>query len=330
MKALKTIFIFALALFLMAGCKQKPSIGLLMDSLQTERWEKDMNLIEENVKKLGGTCVVAIADSDPDKQLEQAKEMISNGVEVLIIVAVDSKKACDIVIYAHENRVPVIAYDRLIKDCMLDYYIATDNIEIGELQANYLTKIKPQGKYGIVGGSKIDNNAHLLYLGQMNILQPLVEKGDIEIVFSSFSDSWSLHEGYKITKDYLTKDGAQLDAVIASNDALAAGVISALKEHHLEGKVLVAGQDAEIQAIRNIVAGNQTITISKPIESMAFAAANAAIKIADGKAPSDMNLTINNGKHLVPVILLPAQVVHRENIKMTVVSEDFIKEKDSK
>ncbi len=328
MKNLKSIFIFAFALFLMFGCKQKPSIGLLMDSLQTARWEKDMNLIEENVKKLGGTCTVAIANSDPEKQLEQAKEMIENGVEVLIVVAVDSKKTCDIVTYAHQNRVPVIAYDRLIKDCMLDYYIATDNIEIGELQANYLTRIKPQGKYGIVGGSRIDNNAHLLYLGQMNILQPLIERGDVEIVFSNFSDSWSLHEGYKITNDYLNSENAGLDAVIAGNDALAAGVISALKEHHMEGKVLVGGQDAEIQAIRDIVAGNQTITIYKPIESMAFAAANAAIKIAHGNAPSDMNLTINNGKHLVPAILLPAQVVHRENIKMTVVSDGFVKEED--
>ncbi len=330
MKNLKSIFIFAFALFFMFGCKQKPSIGLLMDSLQTERWEKDMNLIEENIKKLGGTCTVAIANSDAEKQLEQAKEMIANGVEVLIVVAVDSKKACDIVTYAHQNYVPVISYDRLIKNCMLDYYIATDNIEIGELQANYLSRIKPQGKYGIVGGSMIDNNAHLLYLGQMNILQPLVEKGDIEIVFSQYSDSWSLHEGYKITNNYLNKDGAQLDAVIAGNDVLAAGVISALKEHHMEGKVLVAGQDAEMQAIRNIVAGNQTITISKPIESMAFAAANAAIKIAHGKAPSDMNLTINNGKHLGPTILLPAQVVHRENIKMTVVSEGSIEDWGSK
>ncbi|SMO44811.1 xylose-binding protein [Saccharicrinis carchari] len=328
MKAPKIIFIFALALLTMAGCKHKPSVGLLMDTLQTERWEKDMTLIEQKVKEMGGTCTVAIANSDANKQLEQAKEMIDNGVEVLIVVAVDSKKACEIVNYAHKNRVPVISYDRLIKDCMLDYYIATDNIEIGELQANYLTRIKPTGKYGIIGGSIIDNNAHLLYLGQMNVLQPLVEKGDIEIVFSEFSDSWALHEGYKITNNYLNQENAELDAVIAGNDDLAAGVISALKEHNMGGKVLVAGQDAELQAIRNIVGGNQTITIYKPIESMAHAAANAAIKIAHNKAPSDMNLTINNGKHLVPAILLPAQVVHRQNIKMTVVSEGFIEEEE--
>ncbi|MGQ1786691.1 MULTISPECIES: sugar ABC transporter substrate-binding protein [unclassified Saccharicrinis] len=328
MKALKILLILAFGILIVTSCKNKPKVGLLMDTLERERWKKDMKLIEEKVVELGGTCVVAIADSDPDKQEDQAKEMIANGVEVLIVVPVDSKKAGNIVRYAHKNYVPVISYDRLIKDCNLDYYISTDNIAVGELQANYLTKIKPKGKYGIVGGSVIDNNAYLLNLGQMNVLQPLVERGDIEIVFSKFSDTWSLHEGYKITNDYLTNVDTALDAVIAGNDAIAAGVISALKEHNMDGRVLVAGQDADIEAIRNIAGGIQTMTIYKPIESMAFAAANAAIKIADGEAPSNMNLTVNNGKRLVPAILLPAQIVHRQNIKMTVVSEGFIAAED--
>ncbi len=330
MKTLKTILFFVLGIFLVTGCKHKPKIGLLMDTLALERWEKDMKLIEKKVDELGGTCIVAIADSDPDKQLNQAMEMIEKGIEVLIVIPVDSKKAGDIVRFAHKNYVPVISYDRLIKDCNLDYYISTDNIGIGELQANYLTKIKPQGKYGIIGGSIIDNNAYLLKLGQMNILQPLVEKGDIEIVFNQFSESWSLHEGYKIINDYLNNTDTALDAVIAGNDALAAGVISALKEHNMAGRVLVAGQDADIEAIRKIAGGDQTMTIYKPIESMAFAVANAAVKIAAGEAPSNMNITVNNGKRLVPAILLPAQIVHSQNIKMTVVSEGYISEEDIK
>ncbi|GAF02370.1 D-xylose-binding periplasmic protein precursor [Saccharicrinis fermentans DSM 9555 = JCM 21142] len=248
----------------------------------------------------------------------------------LLLFLLTQKKAGDIVRNAHQNYVPVISYDRLIKDCNLDYYISTDNIAIGELQANYLTKIKPMGKYGIVGGSLIDHNAHLLNLGQMNILQPFIEKGDIEIVFNKYSNSWSLHEGYRITNEYLNNTNSDLDAVIAGNDAIASGVISALKEHDMDGKVLVAGQDADIEAIRNIASGLQTITIYKPIESMAYAAANAAIKIACGEAPSNMNITIHNGKKLVPAILLPAQIVHRQNIKMTVVSEGFVLEEDIK
>ena len=122
--------------------------------------------------------------------------------------------------------------------------------------------------------------------------------------------------------------GGTVDAILAGNDALATGAIMALKEYNLDGKVLVAGQDADVNAIRNIVAGVQTITIYKPIESLVYATINAAVKIADGKAPSNMNITVYNGKKLVPAILLKSQVVNRQNIKMTVVSEGFITEKE--
>ncbi len=323
------ISVFIVGIILFSSCKHEPHIGLLVDTLERERWNKDMTIFEKDIKELGGICSIAVAETDPDKQFEQAKEMIANGVEVLVVIASNQIKAGDIVTYAHKHHVPVIAYDRLIKDCNLDYYISTDNIAVGELQASYLTKIKPAGKYGIIGGSKVDNNAYLLSIGQINILQPLIDKGDIEIVFNQFSNSWALHEGYEVTNNYLnSEDYTGLDAIIAGNDALATGAISALKEHNMAGTVLVAGQDADIQAIRNIVGGNQTMTIYKPIESMAFAAADAAIKISDGIAPSNMNITVNNGKRLVPAILLKAQIVHKQNIDLTVISEGFINQQE--
>ncbi len=327
-KKINILAALLMGLIIFSSCTHKPHIGLLMDSFNQERWKKDKKLFEEKVIELGGTCEVLIANSDTDTQLKQAQEMIDNGVEVLVVIPVNQEKAGDIVKLAHQNYVPVISYDRLIRNCNLDYYISTDNIAIGELQADYLTKIKPVGKYGIIGGSTVDNNAYLLNLGQMNVLQPLVEKGDIEIVFNKFTNSWSLHEGYEIIKEYLSTPGAELDAIIASNDVLAQGAISALKEFNLAGSVLVAGQDADIAAIRNIVGGNQTMTVYKPIESLAFAAADAAVKISNGEAPSNMNITVNNGKRLVPAILLKAQIVHKQNINLTVVSEGFIKEEE--
>lgn len=159
----------------------------------------------------------------------------------------------------------------------------------------------------------------------MNVLQPLIEKGDIEIILDQYTTYWMPDESYSLISDYLNK-GGELDAIIAGNDALASGAITALREKNLAGKVLVAGQDADIGAVRSIVASDQTITIYKPIESMAATAANAAIKISKGEAPSNMNLTVNNGKRLVPAILLPAQVVNRQNIQMTVVSEGYLEE----
>ncbi len=327
MKQIRIVLIWLVTLILMVGCNQKPKIGFLMDNLSIERWKKDKDLFEQKVIELGGIPIIEIANSDPEKQILQAQNMIDQGVEVIVIVPVDLKEAGDIVRLAHRNYIPVISYDRLIKDCNLDYYISTDNINIGELQANYLTKIAPKGKYALISGPKSDYNAYLLHLGWMNVLQPLIERGDVEIVLDEFSNFWLPDEAYRIMNNYF-KESNEIDAIICGNDALASGTIIALKDHGKEGTVLLAGQDADVQAVRNIVAGNQTITIYKPIESLAFAAANAAIKISDGEAPSNMNITVNNGKRLVPAILLQASVVNRQNIKMTVISEGFIGEKE--
>ncbi len=320
-------FVCIIAVIMLSSCELKPKVGFLIDSLEIERWNKDKELFEEKVTELGGIPFVKIADSDPDVQLKQAQELIDEGVDVLVVVPVDLDKAAAIVKLAHDNYVPVISYDRLIKNCNLDYYISTDNINIGELQANYLTKIAPKGNYVLISGPTTDYNAYLLHLGWMNILQPLIDKGDINVVLDVYSDYWLPDEAYRILSTHLKAEN-DIDAIICGNDALASGAIEALKEHKKVGKVLLAGQDAEISAVRNIVAGNQTITIYKPIESLAFAAANAAIKISDGEAPSNMNITVNNGKRLVPAILLKASVVNSQNIKMTVIQEGYIGEQD--
>lgn len=162
----------------------------------------------------------------------------------------------------------------------------------------------------------------------MNVLQPLVDKGDINIVASKFVDHWDSEDGYAMVNDLLEK-GETVNAIIAGNDALAGGAIKALAEHELAGKVLVAGQDADIDAIKNIILGNQTITVYKPIVSMAYNAAEAAMKIAKGKDPTEnMSFTVNNGKRLVPAVLLDGQVVNKQNIRMTVISEGFVAEQE--
>ncbi|MCT4587317.1 MAG: substrate-binding domain-containing protein [Carboxylicivirga sp.] len=314
-------------LFVLSSCNTKPKIGFLMDSLEIERWNKDKALFEQKVNELGGIPYVEVAESDPAKQLEQAKKLLDEDIDVLVVVPVDSEKAGEIVKLAHKHYVPVISYDRLIKDCNLDYYVSTDNIHIGELQADYLTKISPKGNYVLISGPTSDYNAYLLHLGWMNVLQPLIDKGDVNVVLDEFSEFWLPDEAYRILSQYL-KDKNEVDAIICGNDVLASGAIAALKEHQKEGTVLLAGQDADLQAVRNIVAGNQTITIYKPIEMLAYAAANAAIKISDGEAPSNMHLTVNNGKRLVPAILLEASVVNSQNIKMTVIQEGYIGEQE--
>jgi D-xylose transport system substrate-binding protein len=329
--SLKLFALFFLAILLLNGCNKKQNepveVGLLIHSLDNERWENDRDFFIEKVRELGGTVKVEIADNDAGKQLAQAKQLLTNGVDVLVVVAVDQFAAAEIVNEAHANDVKVISYDRLIKNCKLDYYVSTDNVKIGELQANYLTRIKPEGKYALIGGAKGDNNSKFLYLGQMNELAPLVERGDIRIIYNEFTEEWGESEGYEHMQKILKID-PDVDAVIAGNDAIAIGAIKALQEIGKEGKVLVAGMDADLENLQEIVAGHQTCTIYKPYDKMAATAAELAMKLGSLEECEKTFQTISNGEVLVPAVFYEGMVVNRENLKLTVVSEGYQKEEE--
>jgi len=329
MKAFILIFRLLLLASIFVGCSSKPKVGFLMDSLDIERWEKDKKKFEERIEELGGVPMTRVANGNSPTQVKQAQNLLYDGADVLVVVPVDLHASKDIVKAAHEKDVQVISYDRMIRDSDVDYYVSTDNINIGELQADYLSRMAPEGKYALIGGARNDYNATLLHLGWMNVLQPLIEKGDIEIVIDQFVDKWEGDEAYKIVNDYLAdSNNSGVDVIIAGNDELAGGVIKALEKHNLLREVLVAGQDAELEAIQNIVAGYQTISIYKPINALAHTAANMAMQLAREEGPINTNLTVNNGHKLVPSVLLSSQVVNKENIQMTVVSEGFMSEED--
>ncbi len=327
----KLFIVIIFSVFLFSSCSNKQSdsveVGLLIHAFEQERWEKDRDFFVEKVQELGGTVKVANAENDASKQLEQAKEMLANGIDVLVVVPVDQFAAAEIVHEANARGVKVISYDRLIKNCKLDYYVSTDNVKIGELQANYLTRIKPVGKYALIGGAKRDNNSMFLYLGQMNVLAPLVEKGDIKIVYNVFTEDWEESEGFEHTKNIL-KISNDIDAIIAGNDAIARGAVKALLEVGLENNVLLAGMDADLENLREIVAGHQTCTIYKPYEKLAATAAELAVILANSKDYEKTFQTISNGAVLVPAVYQEGVIVNRENLKLTVVSEGYQKEEE--
>lgn len=325
---LKLFTLIIISFFVLVGCGEKQNkkveLGFLIHAFDKERWESDRDYFVEKVQELGGSVQVQIAENDAEKQLAQAKELIAKGVDVLVVVPVDQFAAGEIVKIAHDKGVKVISYDRLIKNCELDFYVSTDNVDIGSLQATYLTTIKPTGNYALIGGAMSDNNSKFLYLGQMNVLQPLVEKGDINIVYNEFTEAWEEKEGYYHAMKIL-KANDKIDAIIAANDALAYGVIKALRETGNEGDVLVAGMDADLRNLQEIVAGHQTCTVYKPYEKLANTAAELAFNLASNGAGENTYQTVSNGKKLVPVIYHAAMIVNRENLKLTVISEGYQK-----
>lgn len=319
-----TLFSLILIFAVFSSCKTKTAkIGILIHSYENERWSKDKTYLVDNLKQQGAEVMLEVADNDQQRQINQAAEMIKNGAQVLIVVPIDQDQAAKIVELAHAANVKVIAYDRMINGCKLDYFITANSTRIGEQQAAYLTSLQPKGNYALIGGSKSDNNSSRLFLGQMNVFQPLMENGDVQLVYSEFGDQWSKEDGYRQAKIILDRYADGLTGIICGNDNQALGALDALKEKGLEGKVMVAGQDAELPNLKEIMRGNQTCTILKPLKETTKAAADLAVSLALEK-PLSSNFSIeSNGTALVKSILIEATVVNRNNMESTVVASGF-------
>src|SRR5438445_5559528 len=292
-------------------------IGFSMDTLKEERWQRDKQLIEQRARQVGAQLDVQVANGDDAVQTKQADNMLTKGVDVLIVARHNGEIAASIVEAAHRKGVPVISYDRLIRNADVDLYISHQVEKIGEMQAEYALQHVPKGNYLLIGGSPTDYNAILLRKGQMNVLKPAVDRHDIKIISDQFAREWKAEEALRITEDALPRTSNKIQAIVASNDGTARGAISALEAAGLAGKVLVTGRGAQRDAIQPIVKGTQTTAVSKPIKPLADGAVDAAIKLARHQ-PVSASDKINNGKKDVPAILLQPIAVDKSNIDVTI------------
>ncbi|HEV7893272.1 MAG TPA: D-xylose ABC transporter substrate-binding protein [Pyrinomonadaceae bacterium] len=299
-------------------------IGLSMDTLKEERWQRDRDLFVARAKELGAEVLVQSANGDDRVQTQQADNLLTQGIDALVVIPHNGEIAASIVEAAKAKGVPVVSYDRLIRNSEPDLYISFDNERVGELQARYLFDRAPKGNYILVGGAPTDNNAQLLRKGQLKVLKGAIDSGDIKVLTDQFAKDWLASEALRITEDALTKSAGDVVAVVASNDSTAGGAISALEVKNLTGKVLVSGQDADLAALQRIVAGKQTMTVYKPVHLLAQKAAEAAVALARGEKP-DAPARINNGKIDVPSILLEPVPVDKNNIMETVVKDGYQK-----
>ena len=326
-----------LLLLLGSGCGQKRAadsptdavlIGFSMDTLKEERWQRDRDLFVARAAELGARVLVQAANSNDVLQAQQSENLLTQGVKVLVVAAHNGKAAASIVEAAHQAGVPVIAYDRLIENCDLDLYMSFDGERVGELQAEYLLQRVPKGRYVLIAGAPTDPNAHLFRKGQMNVLQPAVDRGDVTIVADQWAREWLPVESLKIMENALTRAHNQVDAVLASNDGTAGGAIQALAEQNLAGKVPVTGQDAELAACQRIVAGTQSMTVYKPLRVLARTAAEVAVRMARREPIGVPTAPVANGKIDVPSVLVECISVDRDNLMQAVIDDDFHKRED--
>ena len=311
-------FILLGAIVTIASNSWAQKIGLLMDSYVIDRWYIDQKLFTDKIKELGGECVVEMPYGDPEEQVKLGKKLIASGVDALVIIPTDGQRAAEIVRAAKEANIPVIAYDRMINSNDLSLYVSYDNLQVGKLQAEYALKKMPQGNYLLINGPASDMNSLSFGKGQRMILEPAIKSGKIKIIGDFSLGSWSELEALMKLDEFLSSSAEKPNVIIASNDAIATGAIQSLPKG-MAGTVIITGQDADKAALKNIIAGTQTMTIYKPIKPLAFKAAEAAMKLARGEKLEVVKTQI--GAYETNAILLTPVVVDKTNYKDTVVKD---------
>jgi D-xylose transport system substrate-binding protein len=246
-----------------------------------------------------------------------------------VIAPHDATQAASMVDKAKAQGVPVISYDRLINSDKIDLYISHQVPVIGEKIAEYALQYVPEGNYVMVYGAGTDNNAVIMKKAELDVLKPAIDSGKIKIVAEDFMADWKPELALNFAENALTQNNDNIKAFVVSNDGMAGGVVSALEKKGLQGKVLVTGQDAQLDALQRIAEGRQTMTVYKPIIPLANGAVEAAVKLAK-KEPLATKPFKNDalGGKEIPAILLEVQTVDKNNLMNTVIKDGFAKFED--
>lgn len=299
-------------------------IGFSMDTLKEERWNKDHDAFLKRCEEVGAVCEVQVANESSEKQMADVEQLLTKGIDVLVVVPHDAVQAAQIVERAKARGVPVVSYDRLINSDKIDLYISHQIPVVGRMIADYAVSKVPKGKYVMVYGSNTDNNAKIIRDEQMKVIRPLVEGGSVKIVAEQFITDWRPELALNFAENALTRNGGDVQAFVVSNDGMASGVIQALAKRGLVGKVVVTGQDAQLNALQSIAEGKQSMSVYKPIKPLAFGAVDAAVKIARREAVENavpFESRLDGKPFTVKAVLLDVFSIERSNLVDTVIKD---------
>jgi D-xylose transport system substrate-binding protein len=316
------------------GCKK---IGVLLpDIIASGRWErKDRQLLTADIKSIlpGATVDYNNAGGSAAEQQNQAVADLAKGDCIMVIAAVDSVRASEIVRKARLENVPVIAYDRLIQSRDLSYYVSFDNIRVGELQGQYIVdhyKEYVKGNHHnvvLINGSQTDNNAILFRQGVLNKLQPLFASGTLTKVLDVYTPNWDNVKAQSEIAGALSMYHNNIQIVYVANNGMANAVIATLKVVKLNGKVLVTGQDATVAGIQHILRGEQAMTVYKPFNQEALATAKLVAALSQGTDTSSLThgatIQTTDGGNIPAVVETPISV-DKSNIVSTVIADGFV------
>ncbi|KII11614.1 MULTISPECIES: D-xylose ABC transporter substrate-binding protein [Phaeobacter] len=286
MKFLSGVSALAFAATASMALAEDVTVGVSWSNFQEERWKTDEAAIKAALEAKGATYVSADAQSSSAKQLSDIESLIAQGVDALIVLAQDAQAIGPAVQAAADEGIPVVAYDRLIEDGRA-FYLTFDNVEVGRMQARAVLDAQPSGNYVMIKGSPTDPNADFLRGGQQEIIQAAIDSGDIKIVGEAYTDGWLPANAQRNMEQILTASDNKVDAVVASNDGTAGGVVAALTAQGMEG-IAVSGQDGDHAALNRVAKGTQTVSVWKDARDLGKAAANIAVEMAEGAAMGDV------------------------------------------
>ncbi|MGX1788285.1 multiple monosaccharide ABC transporter substrate-binding protein [Bosea sp. NPDC055332] len=353
MKAVQWMMALALGAFAfapMAQAQQKGTIGVSMPTKSSARWIADGDNMVKSLKEKGYGVDLQYADDDIPNQLAQIENMITKGVKVLVIAAIDGTTLSDALQQAASKGIKVIAYDRLIRNSKnVDYYATFDNFQVGVLQAGYIEKAlglkEGKGPFNIelFGGSPDDNNAYFFYNGAMSVLEPYIKSGKLVVRSGQLGMDkvstlrWDGAVAQARMDNLLSAYYAdkRVDAVLSPYDGLSIGIISSLKGvGYGSGKQampVITGQDAEVQSVKSILNKEQTSTVFKDTRELAKIAANMVDASLSGKEVEvNDTKTYENGVKTVPSYLLKPVSVDASNWKETLIASGYYTENQVK
>ncbi|OLF12198.1 sugar ABC transporter substrate-binding protein [Actinophytocola xinjiangensis] len=325
-------------------------VGVTMPTRSSERWIHDGDNIREALEELGYEVDLQYAENDIPTQANQIENQITKGARVLIVASIDGTALTTQLRRAADNDIPVISYDRLIRDSPnVDYYASFDNFEVGVQQATSLLTglgmIKPDGSPGeatgpfnieLFAGSPDDNNATFFFDGAMSVLSEHIDAGHL-VVRSGQTDfrtiailRWDPATAQRRMEDLLTSTygGARVDGVLSPYDGLSIGILSALRSSGYgsgdQPYPVVTGQDAEVASVKSIVAGEQYSTIHKDTRELAEVSVRMADAVLKGEEPEVNNTEdYENGEKTVPAFLLEPVIVNKDNYKEVLVDSGY-------
>lgn len=334
-------------------------VGVAMPTKSSERWIQDGNAVKEQLEKEGFKVDLQYAEDDIPTQVSQIENMITKGASVLIIASIDGTTLTSVLQEAKDGDIPVIAYDRLIRDSEnVDYYASFDNYKVGVQQANSVlnglglvdlegkpTEGAPAGPFNIemFAGSPDDNNATFFWDGAQDTLKPFIDAGTLTVASgqTSFEQAatlrWDGETAQKRMENILTStysDGSKVNAVLSPYDGISRGIISALTDAGYsvgDGWPVISGQDAELDSVKAIESGEQYATIFKDTRQLASEAVKMAVAVLNGEKPEVNNTEdYDNGKKVVPSFLLESQIVVKDNIQEVLVDSGYWTEDEIK